>query len=92
MKRVDDNQKEIVDALRQRGCSVLSLAPMGKGCPDIAVGRQGFTFFLEIKNGKKPPSGQKLTGYETAFMITWRGHYAIVNSVAQALEAVGLTG
>ena len=35
--RVDDNQGQIVDALRRVGCSVWSLAGVGKGFPDLAV-------------------------------------------------------
>ncbi len=36
-KRVDDNQREIVKALRAVGACVQSLAEIGQGCPDLLV-------------------------------------------------------
>ena len=59
--KVDANQKQIVTALRQAGCTVQSLATVGKGCPDLIVGCQGRNFLLEIKDGSKPPSARQLT-------------------------------
>lgn len=35
--RVDVNHSEVATAFRQAGWSVLSLAPMGHGCPDLLV-------------------------------------------------------
>lgn len=87
--KIDDNQAEIAAALQIRGCSVRSLAPMGQGIPDLLVGRHGYNFLLEVKNGSLPPSRQKLTDDEHAFVTMWRGQVAVVNSIEQALEAVG---
>ena len=87
--KVDYNHAEIAGALLARGCSVKSLAPMGHGMPDLLVGRHGFNFLLEVKNSAMPPSKQKLTHDEVVFKQQWRGQYAVVNSVLQALEAVG---
>ena len=39
-RRVDKNQKQIVDALKSVGCSVLTLADKGKGVPDLLVGQR----------------------------------------------------
>lgn len=88
--RVDDNQHEIVAALRAAGCSVTSLAAVGKGCPDIVVGVGGVNYLLEIKDGRKAPSKRRLTQAEEAWHISWRGRVSIVNSVEEALTAVGL--
>lgn len=88
--KVDDNQAEIVAALRRAGCSVCSLAGVGKGCPDLAVGLRGVTYMLEIKDGRKPPSKQRLTPDEQAWHDAWRGHATVVRSVDEALDAVGL--
>lgn len=88
--KVDDNQAEIVAALRRAGCSVCSLAGVGRGCPDLAVGLRGRTYMLEIKDGRKPPSKQRLTPDEQAWHDAWRGHVAVVSSVDEALDAVGL--
>lgn len=42
-KRVDRNQPEIVDALREAGGSIAHIHSVGKGVPDIIVGVQGLT-------------------------------------------------
>lgn len=88
--KVDDNQSEIVDALRRAGCSVCILSGVGRGCPDLAVGLRGRTYMLEIKDGRKSPSKQRLTPDEQAWHDAWRGHAAVVRSVDEALDAVGL--
>jgi arginine repressor len=89
--RVDDNQAEIVAALRAAGCTVQSLAAVGRGCPDLLVGRTRSTgtqrnYLLEIKDGAKPPSRRKLTPDEQAWHAAWRGQVAVVESVDEALE------
>jgi hypothetical protein len=58
--KVDANQTEIVQALRQIGAVVQSLAAVGNGCPDLLVGYRNRLFLLELKDGNKPPSAQKL--------------------------------
>lgn len=87
--RVDDNQAAIVDALRRAGCSVRSLASLGKGCPDLLVGRAGVNYLLEVKDGSKPPCKRRLTPDEEAFHAAWRGPVAVVESVEDALKSVG---
>lgn len=89
--KVDDNQSEIVRALRLCGCSVQDLSAVGKGCPDLLVGCAGENFMLEIKDGSKPPSHQRLTDDQVVWHRDWRGQRVVVNSVQQALEAVGLS-
>ena len=54
--KVDANHGEIVEALRAEGASVQSLAGVGAGCPDLAVGLAGMSFLIEIKDGLKTPS------------------------------------
>ena len=83
--KTDANQPAIVQALRDAYCSVLPLHRLGQGCPDLAVGYQGRTYFMEIKTDKG-----KLTPAEKEFMDTWRGHYAIVRTVDEALKAIGV--
>ena len=83
--KVDANQAEIVEALRQVGASVLVLSRVGQGCADLAAGIRGETFFLEVKSGKG-----KLTPAEQEFMDKWRGHYAIVRTPEEALRAIGV--
>ena len=84
-KKVDANQKDIVLALRQAGCTVFDTHAIGKGFPDIVVGHHGKNYLLEIKSGKG-----KLTGPEVVFYDTWRGSNDIVRTVEEALKSVGL--
>ena len=88
--KTDDNQKRIVSALRQAGCSVLSLAAVGEGCPDLLVHRAGTgrLHLLEIKDGSKAPSRRRLTPAQVAFHAKWP--VTIVNDEDEALVAVGL--
>lgn len=86
--RVDGNQTQIVDALRKAGCSVLSLASVGGGCPDLVVGVRGKNLLIEVKDGSKCPSKRSLTPDELEFFEHWKGCAMIVESVAQALLAV----
>ena len=88
--KTDDNQAAIVDALRDAGCSVVSLAAVGKGVPDICVGRAGKSYLLEIKDGAKPPSKRTLTSEQRYFHSIWKGHAVVVKDVAEAFEAVNL--
>lgn len=88
-KRTDANQAAIVQALRQAGASVLILSMVGKGCPDVLVGRQGINTLLEIKDASKPPSARRLTRDEHDWQIQWRGQVAIVTTIDEALRAVG---
>lgn len=76
--RVDANQSDIVATLRLLGCSVVSLAPIGKGCPDIAVAINGQTFLVEIKNDDKYWS---MTPDQKEFHLSWKAQIPILESV-----------
>jgi Holliday junction resolvase len=86
--RTDRNQTAIVAALRKSGCQVLSLAGIGNGCPDLLACRADQVFLLEIKDGKKSPSRQKLTPQQIKFHEHWPVH--LVRNECEALVAVGL--
>ena len=87
----DDNQREIVRALRDAGATVMHLHTVGGGCPDICVGYRGGNYLIEIKDGSKPPSAQKLTPAQFDWHRTWRGRAAVVNSVEAALKVIGVS-
>lgn len=90
--KVDENQAEIVAALRVVGCSVLPLHAVGQGCPDLLVApRNGEMVLLEVKDGAKPPSARKLTPDQVEFHASWRGRIVVVCSVREAMEAVGIS-
>ena len=86
--KIDANQNEIVEALRKIGCSVQILSSVGKGCPDILVGRKGKNYLLEIKDGNKPKSAQKLTPDQVDWHGKWNGSVFVVNSAEMAIEIV----
>ena len=86
--KVDANQGEIVQALRDMGCSVELLHRVGKGCPDILVGLRGHNWLMEIKDGSKPYSRRKLTPDEKEWHEKWRGQKAVVKSVDEAVALV----
>lgn len=80
--RVDSNQSEIILALRQAGRSVQPLHTVGKGCPDLLVGFGGKNFLLEVKDNAK----SKFTPAQLVFTSLWRGQWARVETVEEAIE------
>ena len=83
--RVDSNHREIADALRAVGASVVSLAAIGRGVPDLLVGFRGVNYLLEIKTTKG-----KLTPDQTEFTALYRGVVVVVRSVSEAYAAIGI--
>lgn len=86
--KVDDNQTQIVAALRKAGYSVCILSAVGKGVPDILVGAHGVNILMELKDGTKPRSARKLTVDEYKWHEAWQGQVDVVESVYEALQAV----
>jgi hypothetical protein len=88
--RVDANQPEIVAGLRAAGCTVAAAHAVGRGFPDLVVGYRGCTYLLEVKDGDKPQSARKLTPAQVDWHGEWRGHVAVVCTLGEALDAVGI--
>ena len=86
--RVDDNQKEIVAALRKEGATVECLHAVGKGCPDLLVGFNGVNILMEVKDGKKSISQRKLTDDQVKWHDEWKGQKIVAKSVAEALYII----
>jgi hypothetical protein len=85
--RIDTNHKEIVEALRQAGATVVSLASMKHGCPDLLVGYANETMLMEVKMPKA-----KFTSDQLDFMGKWKGGaISRVDSVDAAIRALGIT-
>ncbi len=80
--RVDRNQTEIVAALREAGFSVLSLAQLGKGVPDLLLSKGEVTFLAEVKTSEK----EKLTPDQIRFHGNWKGRIEMFYSPEQAVE------
>jgi Holliday junction resolvase len=70
--KVDANQARIVGALRQAGCRVQHLHTIGRGCPDLLVLHRGMLILVEVKDGDKPPSAQRLTPDEMQWHTEWQ--------------------
>ena len=86
--RIDTNHKEIVKALRDAGATVVSLAAMKHGCPDLLVGYAGETVLMEIKRNAKA----KFTPDQLDFLGKWKGGaISRVDSVDAAIRALGIT-
>jgi Holliday junction resolvase len=83
--RIDRNQPEIVAAFRKLGWSVLIISQL-KNCCDVIVSKNMITIAIEIKDGEKPLSKQKLTEGEVKFMESWQGRYEIVRSVDDVVK------
>lgn len=84
-KNVDNNQAEIVEALRRVGATVQILSDVGQGCPDIVVGFRGRNYFMEIKDG----SG-KLNKLQAEWHTLWNGQVAVVKTFDEALRVITL--
>ena len=83
--KTDSNQADIVKALRKAGCSVQSLHDVGRGVPDLLVGRNGVNYLLEVKS-----EDGKLTPVQDIWHKKWRGQALIVRNPKDALRVVGL--
>lgn len=92
MKKVDANQKVIVEQLRRLGCSVAITSSLGKGFPDFVVSRSGScNFLIELKDGSKPPSQRKLTPDEQKFHAEWKGQVDVCNNLDEILKVIGIS-
>ena len=87
-KRVDDNQAGIHDRLFEWGCSVESIASVGKGCPDSLVGYMGENFIFEIKNPKRKPCERKLRDNQLEWHTNWKGHVNKIETFEEAVEII----
>ena len=81
--KVDTNHTATVAAFRNLGCSVLSLASLGRGVPDLLVSLGGITWLVEVKM----PKGRE-TADQIAFISSWKGCRALVRDLDGALIVV----
>ncbi len=89
-KRVDANQTEIVAAFRKMGCKVFVTSSVGNGYPDLLVGVSNMAWHVEVKDGSKPLSQQKLTPAEKLFHEDWGFCTIIITSVDEAIAFVNM--
>jgi len=85
--RKDNNDAELLRIARQCGAFVIQMQP-GQGFDWLAI-RRGQIFIIEIKDGKKTRSQQKLTACEreTKDQVEYRGvRYHIVKTTDELME------
>lgn len=81
--KVDGNQGEIVDQLRQIGATVQSMASVGDGCPDLLVGLNGRNYVFEVKE-----AGKGLRPRQVLWFGEWKGQADVVTCLADCLEVI----
>lgn len=83
-KKVDDNQREIVEAFRKAGCDVIDLSAVGRGVPDLLVSTKRRMCLVEVK-GKRG----RLNDRQGAWWLSWLGKPpVIIRSAEEALDLV----
>lgn len=82
--KVDENQKEVVEALRKAGRAVLPLHQVGQGCPDLLVSSSEEMWLVEVKSEKG-----RLTPAQVKFIEEWTGKEILVARTAE--EAIRWT-
>ena len=84
--RIDDNHGLIRDFFRKAGAHWEDTFQQKNFCDGMLVYR-GVTVAVEIKDGSKPPSQQRLTEGEKRFSERWTAHggkYAVIRSLEDA--------
>lgn len=77
--RLDATHRAAADALRAAGWSVVSLAAVGGGVPDLLIAKGGFTALLEMKSRRTDvresaaSSRKRLNAMQEDFRMAWRG-------------------
>ena len=94
--KVDANSAQIVSALEAAGATVQSLAPIGRGCPDLLVAGPSKAYFngkadvhmflLEIKN---PDGKDEVNAAQTRWHIEWNAPVYVVRTPDEALRVIG---
>lgn len=83
----DRNESEIVRALKDiPGLSVVQLS--AKSVPDLLIGHQGANYLFEVKNKK---GLNKLQEGQSEFIENWQGQVAVVYSLEDILDILGIT-
>lgn len=82
--RTDDNQHELVEALKKVGAKCYFI---GKPV-DLLVGFRGKNLLLEVKRPDKRGQPSALTQAQKDFISTWPGDVAICYTIQEAISAV----
>ena len=89
--RRDDNEQDIIKAMRAEGAYVKQIND--EGLFDLLVSYRGETLLIEVKDGAKPPSARRLTDAELKFHEEWPGSdLFIITSVEEAIALLRTCG
>lgn len=89
--KIDANQKQIVDQLRQiPGISVKSTSSLGDGFVDLVIGYKARNYLIELKDEDKPESQKRLTDAEQKFHNEWTGQVDKCESLDEILKVIGI--
>lgn len=80
--RRDENEPEIILALRRAGASVERISM--RGVPDLLVGFRGVNYLMEVKTAKGRLDDEQITWHDN-----WYGQNTIVRTVDDALRIIG---
>ncbi len=80
-KRTDNNQREIVEALRQAGATVYCAHSVGHGFPDLVIAFREKIILAEVKSKRG-----KLTRAERLWHAAWPVPVPILRSIDDALK------
>jgi len=83
-KKIDKNQKSIVDALRTIPSLTVHIL---SGTIDLCIGWQGRNYLIELKS-----LGGKLTDSQIKFLAEWQGQVNVCHSLEDILEVIGING
>jgi hypothetical protein len=91
--RQDSNHGDVLAALVGAGAVCTNTHMVGNGFPDICVGfkdthGKARIILIEVKDGSKVPSKQRLTEDEQKWWNHWPGDAYVVTSAREAVELV----
>lgn len=86
----DANQREIENALVAVGATYFDTSALGNGFPDLVVMHRKKIYLIEVKDGNKPLSAQRLTEAEARFHAQFQGCVYVVNSISQLFNVLNL--
>jgi hypothetical protein len=82
--RTDDNQHELVEALKKIGAKCYFI---GKPV-DLLCGYRGSNWLIEVKRPDKRGQQSKITQEQKDFIATWPGQVCICHTIDEAINAV----
>lgn len=88
-RRVDGNQRALVDAARKLGMLVAVTSSLGKGFPDLVIGWRKRIKLFEVKDPARPERFRKLTPDEKEFFDAWSvtGQVHVVLSIDDVIAS-----